>query len=127
MGKQVRRLLSKPANDHFQSLKARELRRERNFCITQKLSTHFWNRAPHNEQITYAQRVKLTSPEPLQVRNPCSIHPEYQQATLTTVVFLGMLLSSSIWGILADKYGRRTILVVSIRDRIASLKSQNHS
>ena len=35
-----------------------------------------------------------------------------------------MLLSSSIWGILADKYGRRTILVVSIRDRIASLKSQ---
>ena len=52
------------------------------------------------------------------------MHPEYQQATLTTVVFLGMLLSSSIWGILADKYGRRTILVVSIRDRIASLKSQ---
>ena len=39
---------------------------------------------------------------------------EYQQATLTTVVFLGMLLSSSIWGILADKYGRRTVLLVSI-------------
>ena len=39
---------------------------------------------------------------------------EYQQATLTTVVFLGMLLSSSIWGILADKYGRRAVLVVSI-------------
>ena len=45
----------------------------------------------------------------------CEWHiSEYQQATLTTVVFLGMLLSSSLWGILADKYGRRTVLVVSI-------------
>ena len=46
--------------------------------------------------------------------SPKSYSTEYQQATLTTVVFLGMLLSSSIWGILADKYGRRTVLVLSI-------------
>ncbi|XP_044730935.1 synaptic vesicle 2-related protein isoform X2 [Chrysoperla carnea] len=34
----------------------------------------------------------------------------YQQALTTTVVFLGMMLSSTFWGNLSDKYGRKQAL-----------------
>ncbi|KAF2348196.1 Major facilitator sugar transporter-like [Trinorchestia longiramus] len=41
----------------------------------------------------------------------CSWHlSEWQQAAFTTAVFLGMMLSSSFWGTLSDKYGRRRSL-----------------
>lgn len=33
----------------------------------------------------------------------------YQQAMVTTVVFLGMMLSSTFWGSLSDKYGRKPV------------------
>jgi len=36
---------------------------------------------------------------------------QVEQASLTTVVFLGMTLSSGFWGILADKFGRKPILI----------------
>ncbi|XP_041377819.1 synaptic vesicle 2-related protein-like [Gigantopelta aegis] len=36
----------------------------------------------------------------------------YQEAFITTVVFLGMMTSSSIWGTICDKYGRRVALVL---------------
>ncbi|CAG7731972.1 unnamed protein product [Allacma fusca] len=39
---------------------------------------------------------------------------EYQQAFLTTSVFLGMMISSPFWGNLSDKYGRRLALWVSV-------------
>jgi hypothetical protein len=32
---------------------------------------------------------------------------QYSQAFLTTVVFLGMMLSSTLWGQLSDRHGRR--------------------
>ncbi len=32
---------------------------------------------------------------------------QYRQAFLTTVVFLGMMLSSTLWGQLSDRHGRR--------------------
>lgn len=35
----------------------------------------------------------------------------YQQAMVTTVVFLGMMLSSTFWGSLSDKYGRKPVIV----------------
>lgn len=41
-----------------------------------------------------------------------------QQAMVTTVVFLGMMLSSTFWGSLSDKYGRKPV-----KGRILSLKS----
>lgn len=34
----------------------------------------------------------------------------YQQALVTTVVFLGMMLSSTFWGHLSDRYGRKPAL-----------------
>ena len=34
----------------------------------------------------------------------------YQQALVTTVVFLGMMLSSTFWGSLSDRYGRKPAL-----------------
>ncbi|XP_018021873.1 synaptic vesicle 2-related protein [Hyalella azteca] len=41
----------------------------------------------------------------------CTWHlSEWQQAGFTTAVFLGMMLSSSFWGTLSDKYGRRRSL-----------------
>uniref|UniRef100_A0A6A7G839 Synaptic vesicle 2-related protein-like n=2 Tax=Hirondellea gigas TaxID=1518452 RepID=A0A6A7G839_9CRUS len=41
----------------------------------------------------------------------CSWHlTEWQQAAFTTAVFLGMMLSSTFWGTLSDKYGRRRSL-----------------
>lgn len=33
----------------------------------------------------------------------------YQQALTTTVVFLGMMLSSTFWGQLSDRYGRKPV------------------
>ena len=34
---------------------------------------------------------------------------EWRQAFITTVVFLGMMLSSPFWGKFSDKYGRKTV------------------
>lgn len=36
----------------------------------------------------------------------------YQQALTTTVVFLGMMLSSTFWGQLSDRYGRKPALTL---------------
>lgn len=38
----------------------------------------------------------------------------YQQALVTTVVFLGMMLSSTFWGHLSDRYGRKPVSLVMI-------------
>ncbi|XP_037077426.1 synaptic vesicle 2-related protein-like [Pollicipes pollicipes] len=44
----------------------------------------------------------------------CSWHiSEWKQAFITTIVFLGMMLSSPFWGKFSDKYGRKTTLVMS--------------
>ncbi|XP_076043243.1 synaptic vesicle 2-related protein [Oratosquilla oratoria] len=41
----------------------------------------------------------------------CSWHlSEWKQASLTTAVFLGMMLSSAFWGNVSDKYGRKRSL-----------------
>ncbi|XP_067015132.1 synaptic vesicle 2-related protein [Anabrus simplex] len=43
----------------------------------------------------------------------CSWHiSRYQQALTTTVVFLGMMLSSTFWGNLSDRYGRKQALTL---------------
>ncbi|EEB12522.1 sugar transporter, putative [Pediculus humanus corporis] len=43
----------------------------------------------------------------------CTWHiSRYQEALTTTVVFLGMMLSSTFWGNLSDKYGRKTALTL---------------
>ncbi|KAG8232729.1 hypothetical protein J437_LFUL013322 [Ladona fulva] len=43
----------------------------------------------------------------------CEWHiTRYQQALTTTVVFLGMMLSSTFWGNISDKYGRKQALTV---------------
>ena len=34
---------------------------------------------------------------------------EWQKASITTVVFMGMMLSGAIWGKLCDMYGRKTV------------------
>lgn len=34
----------------------------------------------------------------------------WQLALLTTIVFCGMMLSSTMWGNICDKYGRKTVL-----------------
>jgi len=49
---------------------------------------------------------------------PIALHCEwginqYSQAFLTTVVFLGMMVSSTFWGKLSDKFGRKQSLVIS--------------
>lgn len=36
----------------------------------------------------------------------------YQQALTTTVVFLGMMLSSTFWGQLSDRYGRKPVYTI---------------
>lgn len=38
----------------------------------------------------------------------------YQQALVTTVVFLGMMLSSTFWGKLSDRYGRKPVCLLLI-------------
>ncbi|CAH1646641.1 unnamed protein product [Spodoptera littoralis] len=35
---------------------------------------------------------------------------KYQQALTTTIVFMGMMLSSTFWGNISDRYGRKTAL-----------------
>lgn len=40
--------------------------------------------------------------------------PSWQVALLTSVVFIGMMLSSSLWGNISDQYGRKTGLKVSV-------------
>lgn len=37
----------------------------------------------------------------------------YQQALTTTIVFLGMMLSSTFWGQLSDRYGRKPVTHLS--------------
>ncbi|XP_026475500.1 synaptic vesicle 2-related protein-like [Ctenocephalides felis] len=37
---------------------------------------------------------------------------KYQQALVTTVVFMGMMLSSTFWGHLSDRYGRKPALTL---------------
>ncbi|CAH2000625.1 unnamed protein product [Acanthoscelides obtectus] len=40
----------------------------------------------------------------------CDWHiSRYQQALTTTIVFLGMMLSSTFWGNLSDRYGRKHV------------------
>lgn len=39
----------------------------------------------------------------------------YQQALTTTVVFLGMMLSSTFWGQLSDRYGRKPVSLSCVR------------
>lgn len=38
----------------------------------------------------------------------------YQQALVTTVVFLGMMLSSTFWGSLSDRYGRKPVKIYHV-------------
>ncbi|XP_015221729.1 synaptic vesicle 2-related protein isoform X1 [Lepisosteus oculatus] len=40
--------------------------------------------------------------------------PSWQVAFLTSVVFIGMMISSSLWGNISDKYGRKTGLKMSV-------------
>nr|CAD7460197.1 unnamed protein product [Timema tahoe] len=43
----------------------------------------------------------------------CDWHiSRYQQALTTTIVFLGMMLSSTFWGNLSDRYGRKQALTL---------------
>lgn len=38
----------------------------------------------------------------------------WQEALITTVVFIGMMLSSSLWGNICDQFGRRTGLIMCV-------------
>ncbi|XP_076843175.1 synaptic vesicle 2-related protein isoform X2 [Brachyhypopomus gauderio] len=40
--------------------------------------------------------------------------PSWEVALLTSVVFIGMMLSSSLWGNISDRYGRKTGLKMSV-------------
>ncbi|KAJ7309849.1 hypothetical protein JRQ81_007923 [Phrynocephalus forsythii] len=40
--------------------------------------------------------------------------PTWQVALLTSVVFMGMMLSSTLWGNISDQYGRKTGLKISV-------------
>ncbi|KAK7934113.1 hypothetical protein WMY93_005009 [Mugilogobius chulae] len=40
--------------------------------------------------------------------------PSLQVALLTSAVFIGMMISSSLWGNISDKYGRKTGLTMSV-------------
>jgi len=49
---------------------------------------------------------------------PLALHCEwgidqYRQALLTTVVFVGMMISSAFWGSVSDRFGRRQALILS--------------
>lgn len=39
----------------------------------------------------------------------------YQQALTTTIVFLGMMLSSTFWGQLSDRYGRKPVRIIVLK------------
>lgn len=41
------------------------------------------------------------------------IYYRYQQALVTTVVFMGMMLSSTFWGHLSDRYGRKPVRLLN--------------
>ncbi|XP_072163901.1 synaptic vesicle 2-related protein-like [Diadema setosum] len=44
----------------------------------------------------------------------CEWHlSSWEEALITTVVFIGMFLSSTVWGMICDKFGRRTGLIIS--------------
>lgn len=38
----------------------------------------------------------------------------FKKGLLTSIPFLGIALTSHLWGFLADVYGRRTIIIVSV-------------
>ena len=49
---------------------------------------------------------------------PLALHCEwginqYRQAFLTTIVFIGMMVSSTFWGKISDRFGRKQALIVS--------------
>jgi len=49
---------------------------------------------------------------------PLALHCEwginqYRQAFLTTIVFIGMMVSSTFWGKLSDRFGRKQALIIS--------------
>ena len=49
---------------------------------------------------------------------PLALHCEwginqYRQAFLTTIVFIGMMISSTFWGKLSDRFGRKRALIIS--------------
>jgi len=49
---------------------------------------------------------------------PLALHCEwginqYRQAFLTTIVFIGMMISSTFWGKISDRFGRKQALIVS--------------
>jgi len=49
---------------------------------------------------------------------PLALHCEwginqYSQAFLTTIVFIGMMISSTFWGKLSDRFGRKQALIIS--------------
>ena len=45
----------------------------------------------------------------------CKWHlQKWQQALITTVVFIGYLIGSPLWGKFADQYGRKTVSVKNI-------------
>jgi len=49
---------------------------------------------------------------------PLALHCEwginqYRQAFLTTIVFIGMMISSAFWGQISDRFGRKQALIIS--------------
>ena len=49
---------------------------------------------------------------------PLALHCEwginqYRQAFLTTIVFIGMMISSTFWGKISDRFGRKQALIIS--------------
>lgn len=52
------------------------------------------------KEFTYDEKLKLIN----------IFNFRYQQALTTTVVFMGMMLSSTFWGNISDRYGRKTVI-----------------
>ncbi|XP_065201396.1 synaptic vesicle 2-related protein isoform X1 [Planococcus citri] len=58
-----------------------------------------------------ADSMEMTILSILSLALHCDWHiSRYQQALATTVVFLGMMLSSTFWGFLSDRFGRKQAL-----------------